>query len=503
VTLAAPPRVPRLVLENVSKSFGSIRALSGVSFDVLPGEVHVIAGENGAGKSTLIKILSGVYQDYQGDILVDGEKRRFRSPAEATSAGIATIHQELSLVGSLSAIDNLLFGTGESAFAPISRRTARERAEKLLSQMELSIDPDAPVETLSFAERQLLEIARALGRNAQVLVMDEPTSALAEPQAERLFSHIERLVDAGTSIVYISHRLEEMYRLARRITVLRDGRHVLTRPSPELGHKELIEAMVGRAAREPAARPTVSSPGPALFEARDFGGPEGRFRGVSFELRKGEILGVAGLQGSGTSALCHALFGSAVSAGGSLFVDGKPHVPSSPAASLERGVALVPGDRGVSVLAELAVLENATLSSLARYSPRGVLNRKLERDDTGREGARISLRAPSLDAPARALSGGNQQKLALLRCLLTRPKVLLLDDPTRGVDLGAKAEIHEHFRELARGGMGLLFHSTELDELLAVCQRVIVFNRGEIVATLSGGELSRERVLAHMLGAAA
>jgi ABC-type sugar transport system ATPase subunit len=369
--------------------------------------------------------------------------------------------------------------------------------------MELAIDPDAPVETLSFAERQLLEIARALGRNAQVLVMDEPTSALAEPQAERLFSRIERLVEAGTSIVYISHRLEEMYRLAQRITVLRDGRHVLTRPASELGQKELIEAMVGRAAREPTPSEAIARPGPALLEAGDFGGPSHPFRSVSFELRAGEILGVAGLQGSGANALLHALFGSAGAVPGVLLLEGKPSAPASPEAALAAGIALVPGDRGVSVLAELAVLENATLSSLGRYSPRWILDRKRERDDAAREGARLSLRAPSLDAPARALSGGNQQKLALLRCLLTKPKVLLLDDPTRGVDLGAKAEIHELFRELARGGMGLLFHSTELDELLAVAHRVLVLYRGNVVATLSGSELSRERLLARMLGAAA
>jgi rhamnose transport system ATP-binding protein len=494
---------PRLALRSVSKSFGSTRALSDVSFDVLPGEVHVVAGENGAGKSTLIKILSGVYQDYQGDILVDGEKKRFSSPADAASAGIATIHQELSLVGSLSAIDNLLLGSGEGAFSRVSRRAARERTEKLLAAMELSIDAEAPVETLSFAERQLLEIARALGRNARVLVMDEPTSALAEPQAERLFSRIERLVAEGTSIVYISHRLEEMYRLARRITVLRDGRHALTRLSSELAQKELIEAMVGRAAREPAPRETTAQRGAVLLEAQKLGGPAHAFREVTFELRAGEILGVAGLTGSGASALLHALFGSEGAVSGSLLVEGKASTPGSPRAAFRSGMALVPGDRGASVLAELSVLENSTLSSLASYSPRGLIDRPRERDDAAREGARLSLRAPSLDAPARALSGGNQQKLALLRCLLTKPKVLLLDDPTRGVDVGAKAEIHELFRELARGGMGLLFHSTELDELLAVCHRVIVFYRGEVVATLSASELSRERLLAHMLGAAA
>jgi len=493
---------PRLALQNVSKSFGSTRALSGVSFDVLPGEVHVVAGENGAGKSTLIKILSGVHQDYQGEILVEGQRRRFASPAAATNSGIATIHQDLSLVGSLSAVDNLLLGTGEHPLSPISRKAARERARTLLRGLDVSVDPDAPVETLGFAERQLLEIARALSRNARVFVMDEPTSALAEPEAEQLFRRIEELVATGASVVYISHRLEEMVRLAKRITVLRDGRHVFTRPAAEVSRAELIEGMVGRAARAPSAQTAMLSGAPML-SVRNLTRPEAPLHDVGFELMPGEVLGVAGLQGSGASALLHALFGGAGEIPGSVALAGEPYAPSSPQAALARGVALVPGDREVSVLPALSVLDNSTLSSLPRYSPRGFLDRARERADTEREGARLSLRTPSLDAPAAALSGGNQQKLALLRCLLTKPRVLLLDDPTRGVDLGAKAEIHELLRELARDGMGIVFHGTELDELLAVSHRVMALYRGRVVATLAGSELSRQRVLECILGAAA
>jgi ABC-type sugar transport system ATPase subunit len=494
---------PRLALENVSKSFGSVQALSGVSFDVLPGEVHVLAGENGAGKSTLIKILSGVYQDYEGALSIEGERRRFASPAAATDAGIATIHQELSLVGSLSAIDNLLLGASGHAFTPIARRAARAHAETLLRSLELAVDLDAPVETLGFAERQLLEIARALGRNARVLVMDEPTSALAEPEVERLFSRIERLVADGTSIVYISHRLEEMYRLAKRITVLRDGRRVLTRPVSELSKHELIEAMVGRAARGPGPEREKTAAGPALLRTRRLTHPEGLFQDVDFELGAGEIVGVAGLQGSGAGALLHALFGDAGALEGTVLVSGKPYVPSSARAAFERGIALVPGDRAASVLPQASVVENATLSSLARYSPRGFVERKRERSDVALEGARLSLKSPSLDAPAGALSGGNQQKLALLRCLLTKPRVLLLDDPTRGVDVGAKAEIHALLHELAQDGIGILLHGTELDELVSVAHRVLVFYRGRLVASFRQKELTRERLLASMMGAAA
>jgi ABC-type sugar transport system ATPase subunit len=494
---------PSLALANVSKTFGSTTALSGVSFDVLPGEVHVIAGENGAGKSTLIKILSGVHQDYSGDLLVGGEKQRFASPAAATHAGIATIHQELSLVGNLSATDNLLLGTGEPAVSVISRSVARERAVALLRTMDLAIDPDAPVETLSFAERQLLEIARALGRSARVFVMDEPTSALAEPEAERLFSRIERLVAEGASVVYISHRLEEMFRLARRITVLRDGRHVFTRPASELSRADLIEGMVGRAAHAPGPARAPLVPGPPRLDVRNLSSPVGPIHDVAFELAPGEILGVAGLQGSGASALLHALFGNPRALSGDALLAGRPYEPSSPRQALERGVALVPGDRERSVLAMLSIVANSTLSSLPRYSARGFVDRKRERSDTEREGARLRLKAPSLAATAATLSGGNQQKLALLRCLLAKPGVLLLDDPTRGVDLGAKAEIHELLRVLARDGMSIVFHGTELDELVAVSNRVMVFYRGRVVATLAGSELSRERVLECMLGAAA
>jgi ABC-type sugar transport system ATPase subunit len=400
-------------------------------------------------------------------------------------------------------VDNLIFGGRERALSPISRAKARSRASALLDAMKLAIDPDAPVETLSFAERQLLEIARALGRNARVIVMDEPTSALAEPEAERLFSHVERLVAEGTSVVYISHRLEEMYRLASRITVLRDGQNVFTRPASELSRDELIEAMLGRAARRAAPTRTRTDAPTRLLETRSFARPDGSLRDVTFELGTGEIVGVAGLQGSGASALLHALFGCSGELAGEVMLDGIAYGPSSPRTALERGVALVPGDRGVSVLSALSVLHNATLSSIARYSPRGLVHGILERADVERESKGLGLRAPSLDAPAAALSGGNQQKLALLRCLFTKPRVLLLDDPTRGVDLGAKAEIHALLRKLATDGLAVLFHGTDLDELVAVSERVLVFYRGRIVTTLTGSEISRERLLASMMGARA
>jgi ABC-type sugar transport system ATPase subunit len=494
---------PRLSLRNVSKSFGAVRALSEVSFEVRPGEVHVVAGENGAGKSTLIKILAGVHRDFEGQLLIDGESRRFESPTAATSAGIATIHQELSLVGSLSVADNLSFGTGEAAFSPLRRSSVRERARALLSELGLAVDPDALVETFGLAERQLFEIARALGRHARLFVMDEPTSALAEPEAERLFSRIERLVEGGASVVYISHRLEEMVRLGNRITVLRDGRHVFTRAAADVTRAELVQAMVGRSQRTEGTMHVPPAGERAFLEVRRLSEPGARFRDVSFELAPGEILGVAGLEGSGAGALVHALSGALGRLEGDILLDGRPLVSKSPAAAFAGGLALVPGDRDASVFPAMSVVHNATLSSLRRYSPYGAVERAREHADVERERTRLSLRVPSLEAQARTLSGGNQQKLVLLRCLLTKPRVLLCDDPTRGVDVGAKGEIHELFRELARSSIGILFRSTELDELLAIAGRVMVFSRGRLAATLAGAELTRERVFECMLGAAA
>ena len=502
--------IARLSLRNVSKSFGAIHALSGVSFDVLPGEVHVVAGENGAGKSTLIKILSGVYEDFGGELLVDGQPSRFANPLAATRAGIATIHQELSLVGSLSVVDNLMFGSGEPAFAPIARAPARRRAETLLSALGLSVDPEASVETFGFAERQLFEIARALGRNARVFVMDEPTSALAEPEAEQLVSsHRRARRDGSERRVHLAPpRRDVPARQSHHRPSRRPARvHAPRRPRSARRARRRHARPRRLAARLPDTGP-APSPRPAPVRTRCSAGAisgsrTASFRDVSFELGAGEILGVAGLEGSGAGALLHALFGASGALEGAALLEGDAYAPSSPRAAFAAGVALVPGDREASVLPALRVIDNATLSGLARYSPYGLVDRERERRDVERAGAELRLRPPSLDAPAATLSGGNQQKLALLRCLLTKPRLLLLDDPTRGVDVGAKTEIHELLRELARENLGIVFRSTELDELFAVADRVMVFYRGRVVETLTGSELTRERVLEGMLGTAA
>jgi ABC-type sugar transport system ATPase subunit len=492
---------PRLELRDVSLAFGSTRALAHVSFTLAAGEVHVLAGENGAGKSTLIKILSGVHQAYSGELRIDGEQVRLRGPGDARARGIATIHQELSLVPVLSTTDNFLIGRPGPAFGGISRAGARVRAMQALAELGLDLDPDLPVEQFPLAERQLIEIARALDADARVLVMDEPTSALSEREAARLFSVVERLRAAGTSVLYISHRMQEIYRLADRISVLRDGERVLTSAAAELSRDALVQALLGRtlALTHSTAKAAPRAERLALSQLRT---RTGSLAGVDLTLGHGEIVGLSGVLGAGASELLHALFGNLALLSGTLRLDGAGYVPSTPRAAMARGIALVASDREHSVLRNLSVVENGTLSSLERYSHFGFVARRDEHAAVAQELAPLRLKAASLDAAAETLSGGNQQKVALVRCLLTRPRLLLLDDPTRGIDLGAKHDLYQRLRELTATGTSVLIYSSELDELCQLCDRVFCLFRGRIRAEFSDSELEPGRLLAAIMGAA-
>ncbi len=501
--MTATGDAPRLALVDVSKAFGSTRALDGVSLDVHAGEVHVVAGENGAGKSTLIRVIAGALGDFSGELRLDGRAVRFASPAAAVAQGIATIHQELSLVPALSIADNFALAEPGHPFSLRARRASRERAARALHRLALALEPDVVVERLSVAERQLVEIARALAAPVRVLVMDEPTSALAEPDSVRLMTLVERLKQDGIGIVYISHRLDEIFRLADRVSVLRDGRRVFTRAARELTRDELVSAMVGRAAS--SAKVAQKAPfGAVRLRARSLtAAPPQALGPLAFELRAGETLGVAGVEGSGASTLLHALFGDARGVHAELELDGAAYAPDGARTAFARGVALLASDRRDSVLSALSVLHNATLSSLRAWSPAGLLRDGDERRAVAPESTRIKLKSPSLDAPAGALSGGNQQKTALLRCLLARPRLLLLDDPTRGIDVAARADVHDLLREVARGGTSILFRSTDLGELMALSDRVLVLARGRYVATIAPSELDEARLLSLMMGGTA
>lgn len=492
---------PLLELRAVDKSFGSTRALSGVSFEVRAGEIHVLAGGNGAGKSTLIKILSGALSDHTGELRVAGRSVRFREPQAAARAGVATIHQELSLVPSLSVLDNLFLGERRPLLSPWAPTRRLSEARAALRRVGLDLDPRRRVEELGLAERQLVEIARALGHAARVLILDEPTSALAEPEAERLFERIAELSAAGKGIVFISHRLDEIFRLAHRITVLRDGRVVHTGPASELDERSLVQKMVGatidlEGARErtPEERVVLSA---SRLSVRARRGARPVLDDVALEVHEGEILGVAGLWDSGASELLQALFGALpAEAGAELTLGGTSYRPRSPAMAVKRGVTLLPRARGDSVFPARSIADNATLSSLSTFfvSPRAAADRAKPVTE------RLRLVAPSLDAPAGALSGGNQQKVALARCLMTEPRLLLLDDPTRGIDVAAKADVHRLVREVAEAGTAVVLVSSELDELAQLSDRILVLFRGRTQGCLPRAELDRGRLLALTMG---
>ncbi len=503
---------PIVAMRDIHKSFGPVEVLHGIDFDVQPGEVHVLAGENGAGKSTLIKILSGVYEDFSGMLEVNGRQQRFAHPKDAVKAGIATIHQELSLVPSMSVSDNLFLGREKTArFGTVDFATQEAEASRLLGDMGLDISPRQLVAELPIAGQQLLEIARALARDASVLILDEPTSALNEHEAEFLFERIVELRSQGRGVVYITHRMGEIYRLADRITVLRDGNLVGTARRSDLPKDELVRWMVGREVAFESIDRSVPADKPVL-EVTDLrvAHPEleGRFvvDGVSLVLRRGETLGLAGLQGSGNSEVLHGLFGALRSrTSGRVQLLGNRLSMQDPEASIEQGLMLLTNDRKASGLApELSVAHNTSLASLPRFSSQlGWVNQTEERRAVQDLADEFRLRVPSLEAPVHTLSGGNQQKVYLARCLLTQPKVLLLDEPTRGIDVGAKADIYELIQGWVGQGIGVLLITSEMDELLALCDRVAVMHRGRVAGEFTRETASKDAILAAAMGHAA
>ncbi len=452
------------------------------------GEVHVLAGANGAGKTTLLRILCGVIRPDAGHIRVGGQTRRFASPQDARRAGIAAIHQELSLVGPLSVADNLLLDE-PGAFGWLRPRARRTRAEAMLAPMSLALDVDTPVERLPLSTRQLLEIARALAHHARVVVMDEPTSALSEREAERLFAEIDTLRARGTAILYISHRMEEIYRLADRITVLRDGRCVASAAPAELDAGALVRAMVGRDVAKSARHSAAS--GRARVEVRDLRLGDAK---LSLRVDRGEVVGVTGRRGSGVASLLSALFERAT-----LRIDGRELTLRDPRRAIAAGVILIHGDRGRSLVAPLGVRDNASLSSLARFG-RVWIDRAREAGAVRASLERLGAVYASLDAPVWQLSGGNQQKVALARGLLTAPKLLLLAEPTRGIDVAAKEDVYRLVAELAAGGTAVVLSSSESEELARICDRVLVLSDGRITAELAGDALTREGIVAASLG---
>jgi ABC-type sugar transport system ATPase subunit len=492
-------------IEQLSKTFPGVRALSDVTFEIARGECHALLGENGAGKSTLGKIVAGLYRPDGGRITIDGHEARFHSPREAALAGVAIVHQELIFCPNLSVAENLCLHDLPRRGWFLDRAALRERARGLLAQIGLEVDVDCPLSSLSIAQEQLVQIAAAVGLNARIIVFDEPTSSLGRSEVERLFQLIRRLQQSGTTIIYVSHRLEEIFELCQSVTVLRDGRHIATRPIGEVTHDELVTLMVGRAvdgAPPVVAKAAADSPEcAARLTVRGFSSP-GRFHNVNFAIRPGEIVGLAGLVGAGRTEVLETLFGLDRSATGDVLVDGRSVHIRSPRAAQALGMTLIPEDRKrQGLVLGMNVRENLTLPILDRFRRwLGFVNRRAEKSLVDRLRGELSIRTPTGETSIAALSGGNQQKVVFARSLAGNCRILLIDEPTRGVDVGAKQEIHDLIYQLASAGTAVLLVSSDLPELLALSQRVIVLRAGGVAGELRREEASPDRVLRAMAG---
>jgi len=492
---------PVIEVRNLVKEFPGVRALDGVSLSIRAGEVHGIVGENGAGKSTLMKILSGVYQPTSGEIAVRGRKVHLRSVHDAGGHGIAMIHQELNLVDSLSVADNIFLGREMTRLRMVDGRKTRAEAARHLDKVQAAIDPGVKVSALSVAQQQLVEIAKALSTNASILIMDEPTAVLSEREMKSLFDLISRLKSRGVTILYISHHLSEVLRICDRITVMRDGRLVKTLDAKEASERELARLMVGRELRE--FFPPIAPAGSEILLQVDAVSSPPRVHGASFELRQGEILGFAGLIGAGRTELAEAIAGLRRrhgSGGGTVCLRGDKIEANSPRDAVARGIAYLSEDRkGRGLTMGMGVAENITLVSLRRYCG-PMLHRKREEEAARGHIERLRIRARSPRQKIETLSGGNQQKVAVAKWLEVEPKVLILDEPTRGVDVGAKREIYELIAKLAAEGRGCIFISSELPELLGMCHRICVMRGGRIVTTLNRSEASEVLIMRHAAG---
>ena len=495
-----------LRMEAITKSFDGVEVLHGVDFELAAGEVHVLAGENGAGKSTLMNILAGSYQDYQGRILIGNSEARFRSAAAASRRGISMIHQELSLIPSMSVIDNVFLGRETVRHGLwVDRQSQQAAARGWFERLGVRIDLARPVDSYPVSIQQMVEVVKALVFDSQIIIMDEPTSALSQPEVERLFDVITDLKRMGRGVIYITHRMEEMYRIADRITVLRDGRHTGSSPRDDLPRSELIRWMVGREITRQFPQRAANC-GDVRLRVMSLSLPTAgrgeQFHDVSFDVHAGEILGIGGLEGAGNHGVLRSLFGCyGRRCEGEVLLDGRPFNVRDPRRSIAAGLVLLTNDRKAEGLVPIMqVSQNITLASVPRYSPRGWLAPAREQAAATRAGRELKLRFSSAMQPASSLSGGNQQKLVLGKWVETQPRVMLLDEPTRGVDVGAKKDVYDLMNQWTSGGIAIVLITSEMPELLAMADRILVMHRGRVTAELSRNEATQESVLRAAMG---
>jgi ribose transport system ATP-binding protein len=489
-----------LKVEGISKRFGGVQALENVDFDVHYGEVHALVGENGAGKTTLMNILGGIVKRDSGRILFKGQEVNFDSPIESIEAGIAVIHQELAMLPALDVVENVFMGRMPARFGRIQWRTAEKDTRQVLEMVGLKINPRILVSKLSISQRQLIEIAKALSMNASLIIMDEPNSSLSETETERLFEVIERLKERNVAIIYVSHKIEEVLRIADRISVLRDGLQRGTQRKLEGSVDSIIQMMVGRELRRQS-----------FSDGRKIGSPRlevkgltsSYFRDVSFDVRQGEIVGISGLVGAGRSEVARAIFGADSFDKGEILLEGKRVRFNHPSDAIAHGLAMVPEDRKLlSLFMDMPVLFNMYLAELPRFSRLGLINQNEARQTASRFASQLSIKLASLDHPVRSLSGGNQQKTTLARWLATHPKLLILDEPTHGVDVGAKAEIYQLMRQLSAEGLSIILISSELPEILTMSDRVVVMHEGRVTAVLEREQCDEQTIMMYATGVA-
>ena len=492
---------PRAELRGISKRFAATQALDNVSLDLVAGEIHALVGENGAGKSTLVKILAGVHQPDEGTIWLDGESTQIHGPARARALGIAVVHQEPRLFPDLTVAENVFIGHAPSGrFGTIDWGGTRRAADALFKELDVRFDVGAPVRGLSMADQQLIEIAKSLSVEARVLILDEPTASLSAHEVERLFTIVRRLRDRGVSILFVSHRLDEVFDLCDRATVFRDGRHVITTATSELTTADLVRHMVGRAV---SLFPKVENPiGDVLLEVKGLR-RAGVFRGIDFDIRAGEIVGFAGLVGAGRTEVARVLFGIDQRDGGEILLGGRPVSFSSPSAAMHAGIAYLPEDRHQEGLVlDFTIAQNVTLPILPRLFPRLLVRTSTERRVAHDYTEQFNVRMTGVDQLVGALSGGNQQKVVLAKWLASKPAILILDEPTRGIDIGAKIEVHRIISELAASGLGIILISSDLPEVLAMSDRILVLHEGRITAEIPRDRATEERVMFAATGSA-
>jgi ribose transport system ATP-binding protein len=491
---------PLIEVRGIVKRYPGVVALGGVSLQIFPGEVVALIGENGAGKSTLMKVLGGIVQPDEGEILHQGEPVKLDSVNRSVELGIGFIHQELNPLDNLDVAGNVFLGREPSKWGLIDRRKMREDTKALLDQLALPISVDTPLTKLSLAQRQMVEIAKALSLNARVLIMDEPTSSLTLSETARLLQVVRELRQKGVGIIYISHRLGEVIDVADRVVALKDGQNAGGLSREEISHDRMVRLMVGRDL-ERMSIPLEKAAGAPRLEVRALRTTRYPNREVSFDVRSGEIFCLAGLVGAGRSEVVQTIFGADPAVGGTVALDGVGVILGDPRRGIAAGIGLVPEDRRhVGLLVDWSIRENMTLPSLREYVRGGLVQKSAELEAAGRQATALAVKAPSTDVAAANLSGGNQQKVVLGKWLLRKPKLLILDEPTRGVDVGAKAEIYEIMRRLTNEGVAVLMVSSDMEEVLSVSDRIGVMHEGSLAGILGRDEATEEGIMRLAVG---